>query len=274
MFRIDELITEDELNLRFRSLVKKYHPDKLRKHPEWAHERMSEINGAYEILLDWVQAPPPPSIEIPLDEGDEPLKTSQPTPRAEHSQESPPPLTPPPPVELELFQACWRMFMEGLGLYFQYGLENPEYRHEGIRRFRFREAYRTIEKARLAIKELEDGHPILASGARFIRLSQADILLGETTFPPPRSPFDRRFRNARRRFDEGVKDVFFPELFPSHLQGRASAGLGTCYAEFVLFLTVAEDAERKKAAILTTSRYDALLELLNYQHDGRVTLPR
>ena len=68
MFRLTGRVPVEELNGTFRDLVKKYHPDKVREHPEWAHERMAEINTAYETLVEWLASPEVADPEKPVDE--------------------------------------------------------------------------------------------------------------------------------------------------------------------------------------------------------------
>jgi len=80
--------------------------------------------------------------------------------------------------------------------------------------------------------------------------------------------FDDRFRLARRSFDDAVKEIFFPELIPRHLKGRALSGLYACYTSFVLYLTVFTEGERRNTAILMTARYDALMDLLELRNNG------
>ena len=49
---IDKNATEDEINIAYRNLVKKYHPDKYINNPlaDLAAEKMREINEAYDYL--------------------------------------------------------------------------------------------------------------------------------------------------------------------------------------------------------------------------------
>ena len=261
IFRLNSRVPMEKLNTLFRDLVKKYHPDKVRDHPQWAHERMSEINDAYETLAEWISSPQPKPPDIPkkTDETvDEPIFE-----REIH------PLT---ARETEEFHPSFGRFIDGLGLYYQYGLENPAYRTEGVRRFRYREALRSVEKGRdsMEICAGTHRHPAILAAARFGRLTVADIHLGEVRFTGfgHLRRFDERIRAARRSLDGAIKEILFPELVPRHLRGRHAAALYSCYAEFVLYLTKFDRGERQKAGILQTARYDAFMEILEYRNTG------
>ena len=255
IFRLDSAVTVEQLNTLFRDLVKKYHPDKVRGHPQWAHERMSEINEAYETLVKQLSSLSSESEGEDEDDGKPP----------EEARVN-------PAGRLKNFQRSFKTFIEGLGLYYQYGLENPAYRHEGVRRFRYREALRSIEKGRRSMERLAEGssQPGVAAAARFGRLTEADIHIGDMHFPGTGASrrFDERFRGARRDLDAAVKEVLFPELIPSHLRGRYTSALPAAYAEFVLYLSMFDHGERQKAAILQTARYDAFMELLECRDLG------
>ena len=43
-----------ELNSSFRKLAKKYHPDYNRNNESWATGKMTELNLAYEIALEYL----------------------------------------------------------------------------------------------------------------------------------------------------------------------------------------------------------------------------
>lgn len=272
MFRIEGRVPIEELNSSFRDLVKKYHPDKVREHPEWAHERMAEINDAYETLAEWVNNPPiPEAIKQKKTETYEPdaAEESAGTSQAGLYWKDIPPLT---AVLEKDFYPGFNRFLDGLGVYYQYGLDNPAYRGEGVRRFRFREALRNVEKGRNELEKLsgQNGHPIVKAAARFARLTVAEINLGEPVFQEPMTfrKFDDKLRSARRSFDDAIKEVLFPELIPKHLRGRATAGLYTCYTAFVLYVTVFNEGERRDAGILMAARYDAFMDLLELRNIG------
>ena len=271
LFRIRDRVPMEELNASFRGLVKKYHPDKVRDYPDWAHERMAEINDAYETLASW--------ISRPQETAGRPKAEPRPEPAAEAETDT---LRAHDVPSLEgrdaaAFDAACTRFLDGLGLYFQYGLDNPAYRVEGVRRFRFREALRSAMRGRDELEECAaaTGHPTVRSVARFSRLCIADMDLGRPVYSAAETAvrrLDERFFAARRTFDGAVKVILFPELVPAHLRQKTAAGLYSCYAEFIVYLTVFPEGERRKAAILATARYDAFMDILEYRNSGHLNI--
>ena len=254
----------ENLNSIFRDLVKKYHPDKIREHPDWAHERMSEINDAYETLAEWLVSPPIQKKTKPV----EPEEQYE-SPDNEIFRKEIPPLS---SAQSKVFYPVFNMLLDGLGVYYQYGLENPAYRGEGVRRFRYREALRAIKKSRdmLEIQSANYSHPVYSAASRYARLTATEIEFGEPVFSDMMTfrKFDDRLRTARRSFDDAVKEIFFPELIPRHLLGRATSGLYACYTSFVLYLTIFTEGERRDAGILMTARYDAFMDLMELRNEG------
>ena len=134
IFRIQKRIPIEDLNSVFRELVKKYHP-------EWAHERRSEINDAYETLAEWLSKPPPqkkPAAKTAKSKAEPQYDGSTDRDQPQNSDDElfrreSPPLSPRAAEEL---YPRFNLFLDGLGVYYQYGLDNPAYRAEGVRRFR------------------------------------------------------------------------------------------------------------------------------------------
>ncbi len=260
----------EQLNTSFRELVKKYHPDKVREHPEWAHERMSEINAAYERLTNWIADP---ETEQSARFTNNSASHTHPSFDEEFLRRETPPLS---SRGKDLFYPLFHTFMDGLIIYYQYGLEKANYKEEGVRRFRYREAIRHVEKALGGLDAIarQTPHAAFKASARFARLTLADMNMGSPVFPPgpPKTAsMDARFRQARKDLDMVMKEIFFPEMVPQHLHGRSSALLYSSYAEFVLYLTAFTAGERQKAAILQVARYDALMDMLELRSEGIIT---
>jgi len=266
-FRLNGPIPVEQLNSLFRELVKKYHPDKVRDYPDWAHERMSEINEAYETIVEWLENPPAESEENEISENHEENHSYEVAPSSTHSEGMPLPTA----LESRL-RSAFNKFLDGLGTYYQYGLEKHEHRQEGIRRFRFREASRLIIEGRDELESLLKGyrHPILKIVARFARLTTADIGLSKAKFHYNKffRKIDMRLDSARRDFDDAIKEILFPEFIPNHLRGRATSKLYTCYAVFALYMIIFNKGERHKFGVLMADRYDALMDLMELKNCG------
>lgn len=263
IFRLGTQVSMGELSTVFRNLVKKYHPDKVRDYPEWAHDRMTEINDAYEILAKKITESVSQNRRKPPEtENDDTIYDNGPLSRVSSFSSD----------ISRVFYPAFNKFLDGLGLYYQYGLDNPSYRHEGVRRFRYREAVRLIISGRDALIEHKSrfGHPVVEAASRYARLTVADIDLG--TMPVSMDPryhkYDTRMMKARKAFDDSVKVIFFPEFIPSHLHSRYSSGLYSCYSEFIFYLTIFDEGERQKLGILQTARYDALIALIQLRNAG------
>lgn len=261
LFRLSGRVPVDELNASFRILVKKYHPDRLRDHPQWAHERMAEINDAYETLAEWLTEGESAGItEADVDERQE--ETIRETGLA------------PSEGETRSLNAAFGRFLDGLALYYQYGLDNPEYRREGPRRFRYREALRLAKKGRDEVAGVRRDRGVGTSvkavdaASRFSRYSVVSMgsmeHLGHTGL-------DGRFRRACRSFDAAVKELLFPDLVPRHLKGRSTNHLYGSYAELVLFVSSVRDDTLKEDALLWMNRYDAFMDLLEARRKGHIS---
>jgi len=271
IFRLNNRISLDQLNSLFRELVKKYHPDRVRDYPDWAHERMSEINDAYKTVVEWLANPPEESKEGEIAENQEGIRGHEEGGQGFHTEISP--LS----AELETkFQPAFNKFLNGLGIYYQYGLENHECRQEGIRRFRFREASRLITEGRNELELLLRSyhHPIFRIVARFARLTAADIGIAKVKLYDRGSfhTIDMRLDMARRNFEDAIKEFFFPEFIPNHLRGRALIKLYTCYAEFAMYMIIFNRGKRYKVGVLLTARYDALMNLMKLRDSGLLPL--
>ena len=268
IFRLESRVSLEDLNNIFRKLVKKYHPDKVRDHPDWAHERMSEINAAYELLVERMTQPVP-DRGVPEADIDNIQNQEEDYFDDISVQDDFPPIDKGSTGE---FYNAFHGFLDGLGLYFQYGLNNPSIRSDGIRRFRYREAMRNIENGNNALIACSKkyNHIAIATASRFAKLTVADISLGELplTASGQLRLYEQQFRNARQNFDMAIKDVLFPELLPGHLRGVARSRMYACYSDFVTFLTIFENDDKQKTGILQAARYDAFIRLLHLRNLG------
>ncbi len=59
VLKIAPSATRDEIRTAYRSLARRWHPDRFMEGPErdWANEKMAEINAAYRACLDGTAAP-------------------------------------------------------------------------------------------------------------------------------------------------------------------------------------------------------------------------
>ena len=160
-FDLSETYTLNDLNSRFKVLVKKFHPDKNMENQDWSHQMMIELNECYQILLNNYEI-----LSRRIEEQDD-----ENVPQDNETDPSFP----------YFFNQALELFFNGCCLFYEYGLENPHLRTEGVRRFRFRESVRIIQKSIefiLKINELilspEDSY-IFDNVKKFILLFYNDI---------------------------------------------------------------------------------------------------
>jgi hypothetical protein len=183
----------DNLNESFRKLAKTYHPDSNRGRESWAHGIMTDLNLAYETVLDY-------------------LTTGGGHAYAENNTAS-------RQVRFQaFFNRAINLVVDGIYTYYQYGLENIKLRNEGVRKFRYRDCIRTIEKG---IENLEMLKMYAVSDSSRVRL---EVFIGfsrafyqnsliDTYFSPvgtgPDVVAQRHYRMGSEHLDYAIKDALF-----------------------------------------------------------------
>lgn len=167
IFRIESHnFSKDMVDKSFKNLVKKYHPDRNQQCEEWCHERMTEINDAYEILGDTLThrgnyKPPPPHA------------TQEPPPKQRSSKKQ----------ESSFFKKATSLYFEGVHIYYDYGLVKRTIRQEGVWKYHYRKSVKMMEKSLDEMeKRFEDNvrwNVFLKFGTYFLE----DIQSFEPNFP-------------------------------------------------------------------------------------------
>ena len=121
--------TLQELNYSFRQLAKRYHPDFNSGKEEWANSMMTQVNLAYETALEYLAQKKERSMT--------------------GSREDAGPLQ---GTFLINFNRAMNQVLDGVYMYYQYGLENIHMRKEGVRKIRYKDSLRSIQKG---IEKLE-----------------------------------------------------------------------------------------------------------------------
>jgi len=202
LLKLNPQCTLKELNDSFRKLAKKHHPDSNRGREEWAHKAMTELNLAYEMVLDHVTMP---SVGI--------------------REEKPPSTRERVRTQYQiLFSRSIRQVLDGIYTYYQYGLENVRLRHEGTRKFRFRDSVRDVQDGLKKLEELQTLPKSDSATGRlqiFTDFSKAflqNMLIDNYTAPigrPVEQIAYRYFRNGSAHLDYAIKDALFgDELLP------------------------------------------------------------
>ncbi len=202
-----------ELNLTFRKLAKKYHPDFNKSREEWANERMTRLNLAYETALQYLTSPDKSSY-----------KSGN---------------------FLKYYNRAKDLILEGIFIFYKYGLDNVHLRREGVRRIRYSDSRRYMEKG---IKLLKD---IFSSTDNPVHVEWSKTLLDFSTaflkymgsyrfFRPSGNSYEDRaywhFHEGSRLLDDVIKQVLFGDMLPLYSRGGFYKKLRLSYEEFMIVL--------------------------------------
>jgi curved DNA-binding protein CbpA len=224
LLKLSSSCTLEELNESFRKLAKKNHPDSNRGREEWAHNAMTQLNLAYEKVLDHVTMP---SGGI----RDEKPPSTKERVRTQYQI---------------LFSRSIRQVLDGIYTYYQYGLENVKLRYEGVRKFRFRDAVRDVQDGMKKLEELKNLPKSDAAAGRlqiftdFSRAFLQNMLIDNYTAPigqPVEQIAYRHFRDGSAHLDYAIKDALFgDELLPVR-SGSYAQKMTQCREQFMFVVS-------------------------------------
>ncbi len=202
LLKLHPQCTLEELNESFRKLAKIHHPDSNRGKEEWAHRTMTQLNLAYEKVLDHLTMPRGGIRE------DKPPSTKE---RVRTQYQI-------------LFSRSIRYILDGIYTYYQYGLENVRLRYEGVRKFRFRDSVRDMQDGLKRLEELQTLPKSDGAAGRlqiftdFTKAFLQNMLITNYTAPigqPVEQIAYRHFRSGSAHLDYAIKDALFgDELLP------------------------------------------------------------
>jgi hypothetical protein len=208
-----------ELNYSFRQLAKRYHPDFNSGREEWANSMMTQINLAYEVALDYLAQ---------LKEG---RRTGEPED-----------IEPLDRSFLTEFNRAMNQVLDGVYMFYQYGLENVHMRKEGVRRQRYRDSVRVIQKGIERLDGLnEAGHSQsrLMVFRDFSKAFLKNIGIDRFYIPssnPAESGAYRHYREGSILLDNAIKLVFFGDLLLRPIREPVSTLLKKSNEEFMSVL--------------------------------------
>ncbi len=184
----------ENLNESFRKLAKTYHPDSNKGRESWAHKIMTDLNLAYETVVDYL------TLERPV-QGYTETETASRQVRFQ-----------------AFFNRAVNLVLDGIYTYYQYGLENVMLRNEGVRKFRYRDCLRYMEKGIESLEMLKIyalSEPRRVRLEVFISFSRAfyQNALIDAYFSPVGAGADitaqRHYRNGSEHLDYAIKDALF-----------------------------------------------------------------
>lgn len=257
--------TEKELISNYRNLVKRVHPDFNAHRREWSHKAMTAINLAYETVRAYLadelettrrgfqDTAPHGSADSGAHSksahaGQNPGQSGGgPRQSAGYRESSWASASPPeePSAFSVRFEPAINAILDGMYLYYQYGLENIHLRHEGVRRFRYRSAMKQLQAGIERLEELrslpktdeETEHFALFRDFSKTFLQNMRI---DKYYIPQRMPGEykayQHYANGCSHLDSAIKDRFFEDLASSFHSRSIAGGLKISHHEFMTVL--------------------------------------
>ena len=215
--------TLNDLNYSFRKLAKQYHPDSNPRREEWAHQKMIRLNLAYEVALEYIASCKEKSSSAP--EGGmsahESLRRSF----------------------LVEFNRAMNQVLDGVYMFYQYGLENPHMRRSGVRRLRYRDSIKALKNGIARLEGLENSSLVPGDLVVFINFSRAFLqnMLLDRYFTPSSDGVEniayRHYREGSELLDSAIKQVFFGDLLSYPARGSIGQSIEISNREFMNVLT-------------------------------------
>ncbi|UCB44267.1 MAG: J domain-containing protein [Spirochaetota bacterium] len=211
--------TLQELNYSFRQLAKRYHPDFNSGKEEWANSMMTQVNLAYEVALEYLAQ----YKECSMTGGREdagPLQGSF----------------------LMDFNRAMNKVLDGVYMFYQYGLENIHMRKEGVRKFRYRDSLRIIQKGIERLEGLNNDDPLKSRlmvfrdfSKAFLKNMHIDRIYMPSSNPDESSAY-RHYREGSILLDNAIKLVFFRDILLHPMKDSVSTLLEKSNEEFMSVL--------------------------------------
>lgn len=133
-----------------------------------------------------------------------------------------------PPVSPQfnrLFDKPWQFVVDGLYVYYQYGLENVHMRREGVHRFRYRQAVKSVKDGIAGLAPLDEDTVTeadarrLAAARGFSRAFLQNMLIEKYYIPSRAGPELKAYNHynaGSRHLDQAIKRRFCGELRLPH----------------------------------------------------------
>jgi hypothetical protein len=244
--------SRQELDARYKGLVKKYHPDRNRDFADWCHGRMTDINECYEILMEHLETRGVPKKTVPPSQE----KTKK------HNQEK--------KGDVVFFGKATTVFFEGVHTYFDYGLTKRTIRQDGVWRLHYRRAVKMMQKALDELDNRNDGETSWDLFLNFGRCFLADI----QTFDPD-VPLSVRGSKIHVAYSEASRNIdkAFSEFFSVSPHERDSR-LSPLYRASHLLILIVENYPQTEWYHLSLQKLnllDSFLDLQGLIRSGQIT---
>lgn len=247
-FGLTEQSTISDLNKAYQLLIRRYHPD---RHPErqiWARTMIAKINAAYDHLLDHLAARVYEEISEELGKVIE-----------QHDRFS------------EVLNQLLSIAIDGIYVFYQYGLENVHLRDQGTWRLRYRGAVRRVETAVQHLSRLEAPNDLdaetLAACTGFASAFKQSMRISQTQSPAP-SRYEteayRLYRSGTEQLDELIKRALFAGELDLKMRPAAPHASVVIHEAFMGIIARYSESSWVSQAVVKLCLLEALLKLLEY----------
>lgn len=245
LFGVDRTASLRDLNASYRTLAQQYHPDYHAERKAWAHEAMVKINAAYDAAVDYLASLRYEEVEARLD-GE----------IYAHDRFT------------ELFTAVANSVLEGIFIYYQYGLENPFIREQGVPRFRYRLAVKKVAGGVSRLEQLQSPNAIDAEtlkvfatfSAAFLQCMRMDRVNRPTAGRSEAIAY-RHYRTASELLDDAIRTLFFRAELSRPGARAAPQGLAVAHAGFMKVITECADSSWVTEAAIKSYLLDSVQKL-------------
>ncbi|MFO8065172.1 MAG: J domain-containing protein [Spirochaetota bacterium] len=260
--------TSEELVVAYRRLVKVFHPDYNSAREAWSTEKMTRLNIAYETARAFIESEGPSrrgearsaarasaqragqraaAQQAPhhsrYSDSSEPKHAPRSTPHAEAPARAGRNVEPTmSPHFARQFEAPWQMVVDGLYVFYQYGLENVHLRREGVRRFRYRQAVRGLKDGLSRLEPLS-GETVTDLDAMRLKVAQdfsrafLQNMLIEKYYIPTHHRHEvkayNHYNTGSAYLDIAIKTRFCGDLTESREKRAAAGTLGLVQHELL-----------------------------------------
>ncbi|MGQ9614927.1 MAG: J domain-containing protein [Spirochaetota bacterium] len=260
ILKLNHVCTLDTLNNSFRKLAKIYHPDSNIGRESWANRAMTELNLAYETVLDYLTS----GSRGKVVEGDR-LKASAKD------------LTKKYDFQIRFSRAI-NQVLDGIYTYYQYGLNSVPLRYEGVRRFRYRDALRSLEEG-IGHLEALDASSVTAFDRvklrTFIDFAKAFFqnMLIEVIYTPSMDPAEEKaywhYYNGSIHLDYAIKDAFFGDELIQVRDGSYGEKMELCNKELMTVIVRYNQSGYISETLLKVYLLETFTRVVNLLHRMR-----
>jgi hypothetical protein len=256
LFKLTDTSSERDLAAAYRRLVKRYHPDNNASRLDWAHRRMTQINQAYALVCTYMRgdvnqgggAAGTGPAAAPRNGRGRPTAEEPPFRTQYSDAEDIGPRRERRPAREEVASARLAVdeVLDGVYVYYQYGLQNIHRRFEGVTRLRYRKAVRHLKAgARQLHTHMQQYGPSLRVDedvqklATFNRSFLHNVGIDKYYIPsshPREAKAYRHYQAGSEYLDAAIQQILFGEQFTPGVPKSHSGSLYVSSHELVTVL--------------------------------------